>query len=240
MADSLFDPSRLYEALRQQGLLPKVTGFTPTGNASGLFNSSTNRIAAAVPTKTKIMPEYDTNVLAHEMTHSVQSNLLKDVAFRIQKKLEQGEKVSDQERQFLRATEQMFATNFNNVGNYDSSKHRKDIQDYNKQVRSQYTGTNKDYGSYRTSPDEAQAFGVGNMTTSLSAMGNQVNPHLDPSMTTEFDILLSMYQKLPESLRTSSAAAQQEQIQKNRQTSKDVYLPMANDLFADPFKYSIK
>jgi hypothetical protein len=241
MADSnLFDPSRLYEALRQQGLLPKVTGFTPPGKASGLFNSSINRIAAAVPTKTKIMPEYDTNILAHEMTHAVQNNLLRDTAGRIQKKIEQGEKVSDQERQFLRASEQIFASSFANVGYYDSSKHRKDIEDYNKQVRSQYTGTNKDFGSYRTSPDEAQAFGVGNMTTNLSAMGNQVNPHLDPSMTTEFDILLSLYQKLPESLRTSSAQAQQQQIQQNRQTSKDVYLPMANDLFADPFKYSIK
>lgn len=57
---------------------------------------------------------------------------------------------------------------------------------------------------------------------------------------TEFDILLSMYQKLPESVRASSAAAKQEQITRERKTSDDVYLPMANDLFSDPFKYSIK
>jgi hypothetical protein len=240
MADNLFDPSRLYEALKQANLLPKVTGFTPPGNAEGLFNASLNRIAAAVPSKTQMLPEFSTNTLAHEMTHSVQNNLLRDMAYRIQKKVEQGQKVSDQEQQFLRASEQIFATSFANVGNYDRSKTTTDIKAYKDQVRSQYTGTNKDYGSYRTKPDEAQAFGVGNMSVPFGAMGNQVNSHLDPSMATEFDILLSMYQKLPESVRASSAAAKQEQITRERKTSDDVYLPMANDLFSDPFKYSIK
>lgn len=240
MADNLFDPSRLYEALRQQGLLPKVANFTPAGEAHGLFNSAVNRITAEMPTKTKLLPEYNTNTLAHEMTHAVQNNLLRDTAYRIQKKVEQGEPVSDQERQFLRASEQMFANSFARVGNYDSAQHSKDLKAYKDQVRSQYTGTNKDYGSYRTKPDEAQAFGVGNMSVPFGAMGNQVNPHLDPSMATEFDILLSMYQKLPESLRASSSAAKQEQIARERKTSQDVYLPMANDLFSDPFKYTIK
>jgi hypothetical protein len=240
MADSLFDPSRLYEALRQQGLLPKVTNFSPPGSAEGLFAPSINRIAANIPSPMDSRPDYNKNILAHEMTHAVQNNLLQDTAWRIQKKIEQGEKVSDQERQFLRASEQIFANSFARMGNYNSAQHRNDLKAYKDQVRSQYTGTDKEYGSYRTSPGEAQAFGVGNMATNRLSIGNQVNPHLDPSMATEFDILLSMYQKLPESLRASSAAAKQAQIEKERSTSKDVYLQLSNDLLKNPFPPSIK
>lgn len=240
MADNLFDPSRLYQVLRQAGLLPKVANVTPYGEEEGLFNRSINRIATELPSKTKILPEYNTRNLAHEMTHAVQFNLLRDTAWRIQKKVEQGEPVSDQERQFLRASEQIFANSFARIGNYDSDKHRKDLKAYENQVRSQYTGTNKEFGSYRTSPNEAQAFGVGNMSVPFGSMGNQVNPHLDPSMATEFDILLSMYQQLPEAIRSSAAAAKQQEIAKERKTTTDVYLPLANDLFADPFKYTIK
>jgi hypothetical protein len=240
MANNLFDASRLYEILKQYNLLPKVTGFEPAGNSSGLFSADTNRIVAAIPSKSDASPEFSKQVLAHEMTHAVQSNLLRNTAYQIQQKIQKGEQVSDQERQYLRASEQIFADSFSNVGNYDSAKHRKDMKAYEKQVRSQYTGINKDYGSYRTSPDEAQAFGVGNMSTPVGMMGSQVNSHLDPSIATEFDILLTMYQKLPEALKTTSAANKLEKIQQNRKTSKDIYLPMSNDLLSDPFPLSIK
>lgn len=237
MADNLFDPSRLYEVLRQAGLLPKVANLSPYGEEDGLFNSLINRITTELPTKTA---PYNTKTLAHEMTHAVQHNLLRDTAWRIQKKIEQGDPVSDQERQFLRASEQIFANSFARIGNYDADKHRNDLKAYENQVKSQYTGTSKNYGSYRMSPNEAQAFGVGNMSVPFPVMGNPVNSHLDPSLATEFDILLSMYQKLPENIRAAAAAAKQQQITKERQTTTDQYLPMANDLFTDPFKYTIK
>jgi hypothetical protein len=232
----------LEKYLESRGETPSVQigGYMP-GGTNGIFTSDNLNIGSGTIKISKdTAKELVPSVLAHEMTHAVQNNLLQDTAWRIQKKIEQGEKVSDQERQFLRASEQIFANSFARMGNYDSAQHRKDLKAYKDQVRSQYTGTDKEYGSYRTSPGEAQAFGVGNMATSRLSIGNQVNPHLDPSMATEFDILLSMYQKLPESLRASSAAAKQAQIEKERSTSKDVYLQLSNDLLKNPFPPSIK
>jgi hypothetical protein len=59
-------------------------------------------------------------------------------------------------------------------------------------------------------------------------------------MAQEFDILLSMYQNLPESLKNSAAISKQTQIEKNRQTSKDFYLESAKDMFKNPFEPTIK
>jgi hypothetical protein len=67
-----------------------------------------------------------------------------------------------------------------------------------------------------------------------------VNPHFDPSMTTEFDILLSMFEKLPESLKRSAAMEKQAKIEKNRQGSNDVYLNLSNDMFQNPFESTVK
>ena len=46
MADGLFNPSRLYEALKQYGLLPKHANYSPAGDANGLFSAELNRVVA--------------------------------------------------------------------------------------------------------------------------------------------------------------------------------------------------
>jgi len=240
MADNLFDPSRLYEALKQYGLLPKHANFFPTGEASGLFSPEINRLVAPdskLSGNDQLLKEYKLKTLSHEMTHAVQHNLLMNTAMTLQKKKQQGEKLSDQEAQYLRASEQIFADYFGNIGNYNQSKAMGDVKQFENFTKKMYSDTqgNTDYQRYRTKPIEAQAFGVGNMSYQTPTRSSGANPHFDPSMTTEFDILLSMYQNLPESLKTSAATVKQGQIERNRQTSKDVYLDLSGDMLKNPF-----
>ena len=240
MADGLFNPSRLYEVLNQYGLLPKHANFSPAGEASGLFSPEINRLVAPdskLSGNDQLLKEYKLKTLSHEMTHAVQNNLLMNTAMTLQKKKQQGEKLSDQEAQYLRASEQIFADYFGNIGNYNKSKAMGDVRQFENFTKKMYSDTqgNTDYQRYRTKPIEAQAFGVGNMSYQTPTRSSGANPHLDPSMTTEFDILLSMYQNLPESLKTSAAMAKQGQIERNRQTSKDVYLDLSGDMLKNPF-----
>lgn len=244
MADGLFNASRLYEVLKQYGLLPKHANYSPAGDANGLFSAELNRVVA--PDAALIRDQYPKDAtmatLAHEMTHAVQNNLLRNTAITIQRKKQKGEKLSDQEQQYLRASEQIFSDQFGNIGSFDSRKYRKDSESYQNMAKDFYSSPygRKEFESYRRSPTEAQAFGVGNMSykSDLSRPGQ--NPHFDPSMATEFDILLSMYQNLPESLKSSAASAKKAQIEKNRQNSDDYYLQTAKDLFKNPFEPTIK
>jgi len=244
MADGLFNASRLYEVLKQYGLLPKHANYSPAGDANGLFSAELNRVVASDAALIRDQYPKDATMatLAHEMTHAVQNNLLRNTAITIQRKKQKGEKLSDQEQQYLRASEQIFSDQFGNIGSFDSRKYRKDSESYQNMAKDFYSSPygRKEFESYRRSPTEAQAFGVGNMSykSDLSRPGQ--NPHFDPSMATEFDILLSMYQNLPESLKSSAASAKKAQIEKNRQNSDDYYLQTAKDLFKNPFEPTIK
>jgi hypothetical protein len=245
MADGLFNPSRLYEALKQYGLLPKYANMYPGGDATGLFNPEINRLVAkdtSLIGKDPYQRDATMATMAHEMTHAVQNNLLLNTAMEIQYKKQRGEKLSDQEQQYLRASEQIFSDQFGNVGSFDRRKFVKDTESYKNMMKDFYSSPrgDKEFERYRKSPSEAQAFGVGNMSYASDLSRPGQNPHLDPSMAQEFDILLSMYQNLPESLKSSAATVKQSRIEKNRQSSKDFYMDYAKDLFKNPFEPTIK
>jgi len=245
MADGLFNASRLYEVLKQYGLLPKHANYSPAGDAQGLFSAELNRMVApdaSLVGKDQYAKDATMATFAHEMTHAVQNNLLLNTARQIQYKKQRGEKLSDQEQQYLRASEQMFADQFGNVGSFDRRKFDQDTKSYKAMAKDFYSSPygSKTFESYRRSPSEAQAFGVGNMSYKSDVSRPGQNPHFDPSMAQEFDILLSMYQNLPESLKSSAAMSKQTQIEKNRQGSKDYYLESAKDMFKNPFEPTIK
>jgi len=234
MADSLFDPSRLYEALKQQNLLPKYGNFTPSGY-TGLFNSQTNTLVA---------PREDKDTMAHEMTHAVQFNLLKEAANNLQQKKQAGKQLTDQEAQYLRASEQLFNEQYGNVYSYSGSKAVEDKQ-ARKGITSLYQAppylpNKEDYTQYRTKPTEIQAHGVGNMSVKEAKSSPGANPHLDPTMTQEFDILFSMFNSLPKEFQNSVGASRQNNVKENRQFYNDIYLPYTSDVFANPFPSSIK
>ena len=195
MADGLFNASRLYEVLKQYGLLPKHANYSPAGDSQGLFSAQLNRVVApdaSLVGKDQYPIDATMATLTHEMTHAVQNNLLLNTAMTIQRKKQQGEKITDQEQQYLRASEQIFADQFGNVGSFDRRKLEQDRKSYQTMAKDFYSSPQgrKDFESYRRSPSEAQAFGVGNMSRQSDLSRPGQNPHFDQSMSTEFDILL--------------------------------------------------
>ena len=232
MADNLFDASRLYEALKQYNLLPNYGNFTPGGGKEGLFRNQTNTLVA---------PSSNKDAMAHEMTHAVQFNLLKEAASVLQKKKQEGKALTEQEAQYLRAAEQIFNEQYGNIASFDRSKFFQDSAS-RKGIQSLYVDPKNDktYTEYRTKPTEIQAHGVGNMSVKGAEATPGANPHLDPTMTQEFDILFSMFNNLPSEVKQGIASSRQENIKENRKFYEDPYLPYATDIFSNPFSSTIK
>lgn len=225
----LFDASRLYEALAAQGLLPQHSPIR-----SGYYDQSANRMTGITP-----------STMAHEMTHAVQWNLLMNSARAIQEKKREGEKVSPQEDQFLDAIQKMYGDSFGTVGQRDLRTRTNQEQSQRikeAQLKDLYKSKgNRDYDLYRTGRRELEAFGVGDMSS--MNVPQDVPPHLNPTMAQEFDVLFTLYNSLPASVKESFAGKRKEELEwmKNR-GYRDEKLDVLDfeDFRADPFKPTIK
>ena len=232
MADGLFDPSRLYNVLNDQGLLPRVAKQNSPEVGEPSYYSAFNKLFTG---RNEVR-----STVAHEMTHAVQSNIIQATA----KYLAEKEDKTEQEKQFLSAYQKLMVGN-EGVSSYRYAENMKKLSEpYRKSVEALYGKPIKsDFDKYRTSPREAQAFGVGNMSTSGQPfMGVQKN--MDPSYTTEFDILLSMYDKLPSNIKQATTAKRKDDIRyttnwfgkQNKDLEQNAEF---SDLFSDPFSPTV-
>jgi hypothetical protein len=227
----LFDPSEIYNALQQRGMLPRLVDANPYGQrGAGLFSEGRNIIVARDPSKASFpsIAEERTDTLAHEMTHAAQFNLLKPALSTIQSKINAKEKLSKEEMQFADAMNKLMENN----------------PSLSMLLDKMYTSSgNPQNDRYRTTIPELQAWGVGYMSRPTGPMSREqsnINPHLNPSMASEFSILSSLYSKLPESTKKVSTGLKQDDIQSRRKNDKEGFYKESVDLFADPFKPSIK
>lgn len=242
---SLFNPSQLYDALNERGLLPQWAQTRPYTSATGEYYPSTNRMIAQ-----PLEPGNDarTNTVAHELSHAVQDNLLKSMQSYIAEKawnLKNDEQLTDQEKQYWRAANQIYNTQAGRVGQYDRRAADANLASKENLMKRLYTPDPdpkmKPYDDYRTSMVEAQGFGVGNMSTPRPhafEINPQVNPHLDPTMATEFSILLNMYKQLPEALKQQAAMVRNSEIQRGR--DKDIPIQQQGMGFEDRLKPDFK
>ena len=228
---NLFNPSDLYEMLNQQGLLPRLMDSSPYGQQkAGLFSSARNVVVARDPS-TAVFPstkEDRTDTLAHELTHAAQFNLLYPALKTIQSKEIAKEKLTPQEVQFVGAMNKLMSDNPSLKATIDKM----------------YTSEgNRSDDKYRTSLPELQAWGVGYMSRPTNVMNKEkanINPHLNPSMASEFSILSNLYSKLPENVKAVSSRLRQEEISGNRKSDKEGLVRDSMDIFSNPFKSSIK
>ena len=246
---NLFNPSELYDLLASQGVLPQWARELPVGGERGQYIIDPNRIVAPDPTPKKgfIPSPQQRSTLAHELTHSVQFQVLFDAAANIQRKLRENKKVSQEELQFLENAQKMYIRSFGpiNQGNFKKEQERSGNLD--KAVAALYKNTGEggkrsQYDRYRTSPVELQAFGVGNMTQG----GRQkqyydfLPAHLDPSFATEFSILTDQFKKLPQDVKTTSESSKKT-IETSRKTpNKEHSQYLFEDILKDPFAPTIK
>jgi hypothetical protein len=241
---NLFDPSSLYALLAQYGGMPQWAKGRPMDGGSGAYEVDTNRITSGPLEGYRKEP--NTSTLSHEMSHAVQFQLFFETASKIQKKIRDKKKVTDQEKQFLDSAQKMYAETFGTVGQTDKKKKQQNRESLDNAIAAMYSaprGKMESFDFYRTSPIELQAFGVGRMTkggTGLPMVGDEktVNPHLDPSFATEFAILQEQFKNLPADVKTRRQGNEQF-IESQRKAQGNSYLKF-EDILADPFKPSIK
>lgn len=236
-APRLFDSSRLYEALKNQDLLPQMSkepglrgtyAYTPAYN---LLNAPDER-----------------GTLTHEMAHAVNQNVLEATAIALHKKARvEHEDLTEQEQQFLDAFNKLTGNDYG-IPFGDKDKKKRISEGQQKFVKELYFDQlPKDYepdkwDKYRTSYKELQGWGVGN--TSVREKQKYGAPssvqHLDPSITTEFDILLTMFDQLPSEVKKASADMRKKDIEASREKYKEGFdkrqqSSKYEDILADPF-----
>lgn len=221
----LFDPERLYNALKDADMLPVWQQYSPGGDTLGQYVRENNTITSPDIGNNPI--RYET--MSHEMAHAVQQNLLKNMAHAIADRKYNKDTISDQENQYLKTASTFFNTHYGPMGLYNRREVEKNKESLSSLIAGLYKGPSE-YKDYRTSPTEAQAWGVGNLSTPYSDTGTNRQPHLDSTMATEFDILLSMYQNLPKAVKEKAEEARRREIKPSS----------GNKTYSSPFGFRFK
>jgi hypothetical protein len=222
---NLFNASEVYEALTVQGLLPEWSKL----GTQGEYDPTANRM---------ITPKNRQGTVAHELTHAAQYNLLFPVAQLLSQKSKGS--LTKQEKQFLDAMSKIML-----VGNYKSEDIGKTykLNELYYRGKSDSEKRSTDYNDYRTSLTERQAFGVGNMTKPADAV-DVGGLHFDPTMATEFSILMGLYDSLPATVKNQASQLRQQTVQQTRKNTPNKFTQYpfteTTDLFDDPFAPTIK
>ena len=226
----MFDASRLYESLREVGLLPKHSNIQ-----SGYYDADTNRMTGAAP-----------RTMAHEMTHAAQWNLLMNSAKQIQAKKRSRQEVSPQEEQFLQNMQKVYGESFgrgsqSDAGTRDRVKQAQRVRQ--DQLESMYKpSSRRGEDAYRTSRRELEAFGVGEFAKGSSGY-SEPHSHLNPTMAQEFDVLFSLYNSLPASVKQDFATKRKTEVEEMRAGGygdRRLNALDFEDIFSDPFAPTIK
>jgi hypothetical protein len=230
---NLFNASRLYEVLAAQGLLPQTAKQNSPETGDPSYYSAFNKMYTG---RNEVKSD-----VAHEMTHAVQSNILQAAA----KSLSEKKNKTAEEKQFLEAYQKLLVGK-EGLGAYKIDDKLKTLASaYSKTAEALYgKPVESRYDRYRVSPREAQAHGVGHMSIPGRPFTGD-KPHMDASYTTEFDILLSMYDKLSPAVKKEATTKRKEDIaftskwfgEQNKGLERTSEF---TDIFSDPFAPTIK
>jgi len=230
MADGLFDPSSIYNSLKQQNLLPQQSTTQSSRSNSGTYVPSRNLLFAS-----KATDQENKNTLAHEMSHAAQRNLLLPAAKNIAKKSDK----SFQEQQFLDAFRKLLPS-LNSGASSTERKQALKEQDKLTEALFKNKAPKDSYNTYRTDPEELQSFGVGNMSQKGQPANQLSNLHLDPTMATEFSLLMKLYENLGIPLKEQATKQRQLNIDKaSAKPGRYADIPFST-MYADPFKDTTK
>ena len=238
MADGLFDPSSLYARLAQANLLPLWSRRYPGGNATGSYAPDTNELTALPTTEGTDA----VNTVSHELTHASQYNLLYPALSAIAKKKQNNQTVTPEEEQFYTAGKKLMSRQPGTIGQYSKLEAHKNRESLDAIINAMYKGTDE-FKPYRTSIGELQAFGIGNMSRAGQTTKNQ-NQHLDPTMATEFSVLIDLFDRLPAPVRKAMAEQRATSIEANKKfyPNRDATKSFYNysSMTEDPFAPTIK
>ena len=230
MAESLFNPSSIYNSLKQQKLLPQQSATHSLGSNSGTYLPDRNLMFAPAVTD-----EDSKNTLAHEMSHAAQHSLLLPAAEQIAKKSDK----TPQEQQFLDAFRKLLPSLKSGAKLSDRLRATKE-QDKLTEALFKNKAPKDAYNSYRTESQELQAFGVGSMSQKGQPTNQLNNRHLDPTMASEFSLLMNLYENLGAPLKEEATKQRQTLIDKaSAKPGRYADIPFST-MYVDPFRDTTK
>tara|TARA_R110000803_G_scaffold205868_1_gene272786 strand:+ start:47 stop:742 length:696 start_codon:yes stop_codon:yes gene_type:complete len=230
MAESLFNPSSIYSNLKQQNLLPQQSADYSLGSNSGTYLPDRNLLFAPDATD-----QENKNTLAHEMSHAAQHSLLLPAAKKIAKKTDK----TPQEQRFLDAFRKLLPSLKSGAKVSDRKQATKE-QDKLTEALFKNKAPKDAYNTYRTQPQELQSFGVGNMSQKGQPTNQLNNLHLDPTMASEFSLLMNLYENLGAPLKEEATKQRQTDIAKaSAKPGRYADIPFST-VYVDPFRDTTK
>jgi hypothetical protein len=224
MQGNYFNPSEMYDSLMEQNALPAWVQIKPYQSAGTYYPNAHAFVARSG----------DKPTIAHEMSHAYKE-VMNRAASLLREREFQKKELNPAESQFLDAYLRTFGNLPGKVGQYGD---RGDPVQFMKAVTNRINSLYKkekvsnEYHEYRTSPDEAFAFGVGD--TSSPAAWQENSNHLNPTMAQEFAVMMEMYKRLPSSARQSMPSSSWKTDRFNDLSEAVLKSPLTN--YANPFK----
>ena len=201
----LFNPTPMWEQIKEQGLLPpRVDASLNTGAV--YYPNQNNMITETLRSQDSAQMEDMRDTMSHEYVHAWNENILKPLIAEISNK----ENKTAEEKNFLKATKQLAGDIFPEVEPTKAMSKLLDKSNYLDYLI-KITGDQKVHPLKRQD-QERQSYAIGEMTSNTPTDSNykvavdEGGSHRNASITQDYSILIDMVARLPEA--TKKAAAQ--------------------------------
>ena len=216
----LFNPTPMWEQIKEQGLLPQRVDASLNKGAVYYPNQNSMVVRTLNDQDTKRMEDMR-DTLSHEYTHAWNENILKPLIATIEEK----ENKTEQEENFLKAVSQLAGDIYPELtleNAVDKINKKGDYLDYLKSLLG-----GREIHELQSGQDERQAYAIGQMTSNTSANpdyadayeGNNNLGHRNASVATDYSILIDMVANLPKSTKDAAAKKRLEGIKEFQEGS---------------------
>lgn len=219
----LFNPTPMWEQIKEQGLLPpRVDASVNTGAV--YYPNQNSMIVETMSDRDTAYMENQRNTLAHEYVHAWNENILKPLIAEISTKKDR----TPEEEQFLKATKQLAGDIYPKAEpvrpglEAEAQAARRDLESmagslqYVDYLKSLAGG--KKIHPLKNKPEERQGYSIGEMTANAlidpeySVAIDEQGSHRNATIATDYSILMDMVDRLPEVTKKAAAQKRLESI----------------------------
>jgi hypothetical protein len=221
----LFNPTSMWQQIKEQGLLPpRVDASLNVGAV--YYPNQNSMIAETLSDRDTTYMENERNTLTHEYVHAWNENILKPLIAEISTKKDR----TKEEEQFLKATKQLAGDIYPEAEperpglEAQAQAARRDLESMSES--SKYVDYLKSLASgkkihpLKDKPEERQGYSIGEMTANAlldpdySVAIDKQGTHRNATIATDYSILIDMVARLPEAPKKAAAQKRLESIKK--------------------------